>query len=73
MIAKVSETFDHTIDFISNFDPNRLEERQDYFGADRTKMQILILLADHVTHHRGQMLVYLRLNGLKPPRYVLYQ
>nr|WP_262481137.1 DinB family protein [Algibacter pectinivorans] len=45
----------------------------DYFGADRTKRQILLLLADHITHHRGQMLVYMRLKGIKPPRYVLYQ
>ena len=73
MIAKIRETFDKTIEFISNFDPDRLEERLDYFGADRTKRQILLLLADHITHHRGQMLVYMRLNGLKPPRYVLYQ
>ena len=73
MIAKISETFGKTIEFISNFDLNRLEERLDYFGADRTKRQILLLLADHITHHRGQMLVYMRLNGLKPPRYVLYQ
>ena len=73
MIAKISETLDKTIEFISNFDPDRLEERLDYFGADRTKRQILLLLADHITHHRGQMLVYMRMNGLKPPRYVLYQ
>tara|TARA_R110002049_G_scaffold308226_2_gene511410 strand:- start:4091 stop:4600 length:510 start_codon:yes stop_codon:yes gene_type:complete len=73
MIDKIDETFDKTIEFISNFDTNRLDERLDYFGADRTKRQILLLLADHITHHRGQMLVYMRLNGLKPPRYVLYQ
>lgn len=73
MIAKISETFDKTINFISNFDPIRLEERLDYFGANRSKRQILLLLADHITHHRGQMLVYMRLNGLNPPRYVLYQ
>lgn len=73
MIAKIDETFDKTIAFISNFDITKLEERLDYFGADRTKRQILLLLADHITHHRGQMLVYMRLNGLVPPRYVLYQ
>jgi uncharacterized damage-inducible protein DinB len=73
MIAKIDETFEKTIKFISNFDINKLEERLDYFGSDRTKRQILLLLADHITHHRGQMLVYIRLNGLIPPRYVLYQ
>lgn len=73
MIAKIDETFEKTIEFISNFDINKLEERLDYFGSDRTKRQILLLLADHITHHRGQMLVYIRLNGLIPPRYVLYQ
>lgn len=73
MIATIDKTFDKTINFISNFDINRLEERLDYFGADRTKRQVLLLLTDHITHHRAQMLVYMRLNGLKPPRYVLYQ
>ncbi len=73
MIAKINETFDKTIKFIGNLDSKRLEERLDYFGANRTKRQILLLLADHITHHRGQMLVYMRINGLKPPRYVLYQ
>tara|TARA_R110002012_G_scaffold321930_1_gene552456 strand:- start:36745 stop:37335 length:591 start_codon:yes stop_codon:yes gene_type:complete len=73
MIATIEKTFDKTTEFISNFDSNKLGERLDYFGADRTKRQILMLLADHITHHRGQMLVYMRLNGLVPPRYVLYQ
>ncbi len=73
MIEKISATFKTTIAFISNFDTNKLEERLEYFGANRTKRQILLLLADHITHHRAQMLVYLRLNGIKPPRYVLYQ
>ena len=73
MINTIDRTFDKTIKFISNFDINKLEERLDYFGSDRTKRQVLLLLADHITHHRGQMLVYMRLNGLKPPRYVLYQ
>ncbi|MAY22909.1 MAG: damage-inducible protein DinB [Flavobacteriaceae bacterium] len=73
MMVKVDETFRHTIAFINQFDTARLGERLDYFGADRTKRQILLLLADHITHHRAQMLVSLRLKGLQPPRYVLYQ
>ena len=73
MIATIAETFDTTIHFIANLDLDILDERLDYFGANRTKRQILLLLTDHITHHRAQMLVYMRLNGLQPPRYVLYQ
>lgn len=73
MIGTIDKTFDKTIAFISTFDLNKLKDRLDYFGLDRSKSQILLLLADHITHHRGQMLVYVRLNELKPTRYVLYQ
>lgn len=73
MISTIDKTFDETIIFIKNYDVNKLDERLDYFGLDRTKRQILLLLSDHITHHRGQMLVSMRLNGIKPPRYVLYQ
>ena len=73
MITTIDRTFDLTIEFIQNFDLNNLEDRLDYFGLNRTKRQVLLLLADHITHHRAQMLVYMRLNGIKPPRYVLFQ
>jgi uncharacterized damage-inducible protein DinB len=73
MIVAIDKTFDKTIEFISNFDLKKLDDRLDYFGSDITKRQVLLLLADHITHHRAQMIVSLRLNGLKPPRYVLFQ
>ncbi len=73
MIAKIVETFDKTIQLIQHFDINQLDDSLDYFGLARTKRQILMLLADHITHHRAQMLVALRLKGIVPPRYVLYQ
>ncbi len=73
MIATIDKTFDETIKLIEQFDPAHLDDELDYFGLNRTKRQIFLLLADHVTHHRGQMLVYMRLNGHAPPRYVLFQ
>jgi uncharacterized damage-inducible protein DinB len=73
MIATIAKTFNETIKLISEFDTNKFNDRLDYLGLNRTKRQIFLLLADHITHHRGQMLVYMRLNGIKPPRYVLYQ
>ncbi|WP_240729747.1 DinB family protein [Flavobacterium sp. ASW18X] len=73
MIAIVNATFKEAIALLKQIDVDELENRQDYFGLDRTKRQICLLLADHITHHRAQMIVYLRLNGITPPRYVLYQ
>ena len=73
MISTIHKTFDETIALISKFDISKLNDRLDYLGLNRTKRQIFLLLADHITHHRGQMLVSLRLNGLVPPRYIFYQ
>ena len=73
MIALIDKTFDETIALIKAFDTNLLDDKLDYFGLNRSKRQIFLLLTDHITHHRGQMLVYMRLNGLTPPRYVLFQ
>ncbi|WP_299762714.1 DinB family protein [uncultured Dokdonia sp.] len=73
MIITVNKTFNEAIKLIEQFDTSQLNMRLDYFGLNRTKRQIFLLLADHITHHRGQMLVHMRLNGLVPPRYVLFQ
>ena len=73
MITAIDKTFDETIKLISEFDTEQLNDRLDYLGLNRTKRQVFLLLADHITHHRAQMLVYMRLNGLQPPRYILYQ
>lgn len=73
MIAIVNTTFDNAIKLIEQFDPQEFDDTMDYFGLTRTKRQIFLLLADHITHHRGQMLVSLRLNDIVPPRYVLFQ
>ncbi|MEP0263656.1 DinB family protein [Dokdonia sp.] len=73
MIATIDKTFNEVIELIKQFDTTQFDDELDYFGLNRTKRQIFLLLADHVTHHRGQMLVYMRLNGLVPPRYVLFQ
>lgn len=73
MIATINKTFDESLALIKQFDPTKLNDELDYFGLNRSKRQIFLLLADHITHHRGQMLVYMRLNNLVPPRYVLFQ
>ena len=49
--------------------PEDLDTTVDFFAGPMTKRQILTLLNDHHTHHRGQLVTYLRLNHIQPPRY----
>jgi uncharacterized damage-inducible protein DinB len=48
----------------------QLDEKVKFFAGPMTRRQILILMHDHQTHHLGQLIVYLRLKGIKPPDYV---
>ena len=48
----------------------QLDEKIKFFAGPKTRRQMLILMHDHQTHHLGQLIVYLRLNGIKPPSYV---
>lgn len=73
MIAIVTNTFDQAIKLMKEFDPAQFTDELDYFGLTRNRRQIFLLLADHITHHRAQMIVSLRLKGIVPPRYVLFQ
>ncbi len=50
-------------------DINKLNDKMDFFAGPKTVRQIIHLMHDHATHHRGQLIVYLRLNGIKPPKY----
>ncbi len=54
---------------IRQLDPAALDEEVSFFAGPMSRRRILFLLNDHLTHHRGQLVVYLRLLGLKPPPY----
>jgi len=41
-----------------------------FAGEIMNKKRIFYLIRDHLTHHRAQSIVYLRLNGITPPKYI---
>ena len=47
-----------------------LEQRVKFWGGPTSRRKILTFAADHITHHRGQAIVYLRMNSVKPPNYI---
>lgn len=70
LIAQLETSFNKTALAIKSLKPEDLTTKVDFFAGEKTKLHILNLLQDHATHHRGQLLVYLNLNDIKPPRYV---
>ncbi len=69
IIRLLEESFSFTLKAIEEFSSDQLEEKVEFFAGPMSKRQILILMNDHLTHHRGQLIVYLRMKGIKPPAY----
>jgi uncharacterized damage-inducible protein DinB len=52
-------------------EPGEEDEKLMLFNRiEADKKRVFMLMRDHVTHHRGQLVVYLRLTGILPPNYV---
>ena len=73
LLAKLSEVFDTVANFYTTVSEKALNESHTLFflpeKPERSLRVVSMLLRDHITHHRGQMIVYLRLKGIKPVRY----
>ena len=69
IIANLASSFDLILETIKAYPEARFAEQVDFFAGEKSRLQILNLLQDHITHHRGQLIVYLNLNALKPPQY----
>lgn len=69
VVTNLGLAFDRTARAVSATSEEQLAETVEFFAGPKSKLQILNLLQDHVTHHRGQLVVYLNLKGVEPPRY----
>ena len=68
-IRELEKGFNSVIQIIKRTPDEDLTETVDFFAGPKSKLQILNLMQDHVTHHRGQLIVYLNLNEIDPPKY----
>ncbi len=80
LIEKKERTPEETIELLSasllfaqeaiaNTPPDSLVVVKKFFAGPMSRRQVIAIMHDHHTHHRGQLIVYLRLNGIKPPKY----
>jgi len=68
-------SFDVVIDLLISLSPAQLEERVRWIRpiggeATHSKRGVALTIWHHVTHHRAQLVVYLRMNGITPPAYM---
>jgi len=70
MISALKQTFDAAYQAVEAAPESELAEVVEFFAGPKSKWQIMNLLQDHLTHHRGQIIVYLNLRGIEPPRYI---
>jgi len=69
VIKELENAFNKVSEIIKKLNLKDLATEVDFFAGPKSKLQILNLLQDHVTHHRGQLIVYLNLNEIKPPKF----
>lgn len=70
VIKILSDSYDMGMKANQSISDKQLDEVVPFFAGPMSRRQILILMHDHQTHHLGQLIVYLRLKGIKPPDYV---
>jgi len=66
IIAYLKGAFDYCDGVYSGFTDAHLNEPADFWGAKTNKMFILTQVGNHDALHYGNLVTYLRLNGLEP-------
>ena len=69
VVNLIDRTYHFAMRKLETLSPSALTDTVNFFAGPLTKLQVVNLVFDHQTHHRAQALVYLRLNGIEPPRY----
>jgi len=70
VLAFLNGAYNYAINAISELDSTSLSKEYSWNGGKLNKYQFLNLIQDHQSHHIGQLIVYLRINGIEPPKYI---
>ena len=66
----VNSAYEYALNAMKELDEKTLSKELNWSGGKMNKFQFLNLIQDHQSHHVGQLIVYLRLNGIAPPKYI---
>ncbi|TDK44150.1 DinB family protein [Algoriphagus formosus] len=66
----IAKCYDYGAATIQALPADKAGEVIEVFGNNVSRRQVMALLMDHSTHHRGSAIAYLRANGAQPPAFV---
>ena len=66
----VKDAYEYGLKVMIELDEKTLSKEFNWNGGKLNKYQFLNLIQDHQAHHVGQLIVYLRLNTIEPPKYI---
>ncbi len=69
VIKYLNESFDAAIKIVEGLTPEQLNKETKLEGMKMSGFEAVLFGMDHITHHRGQCIVYLRLKNNKPADY----
>lgn len=71
IISQLQEAFAYVSNALETMSDTEMQSVAPGFWAKEptNKSVIFLLMRDHMTHHRAQLILYLRMNGIKPPGY----
>ncbi len=70
LLEVLSNAFDYSYQTVEKCSMETLTEEQKFFAGPMTGYQILRLMNDHCTHHKGQLTLHLKMHDIAVPRYV---
>ena len=66
----VKDAYEYGLKVMIELDEKTLSNEFNWIAGKLNKYQFLNLIQDHQAHHVGQIIVYLRLNTIEPPKYI---
>ena len=70
ILRNLKDNFEKVEQAILQLDEQDFEEKVKFWDGPTTQRKLLELTYDHITHHRAQAIVYLRMKNIKPPNYI---
>ena len=69
LLPHLEASFEYVLATLELLQDREMDDLVEFMGNSVPRWELTYRILDHVAHHRGQVLVYLRLKGIQPPTY----